>query len=118
MFRIRPEQLEILTESGFEGQIIDHVREFFPEACADLGMERLWILVREAIKQARAHGLEEGPHICLFVDLTFIFGRDFDSQPWADEILGDATTAVQRDVQMLRLKHAAFDRLDAMETHA
>jgi hypothetical protein len=118
MLTIRPEQLAVLAESGLVLQILEHLAEFFPDHCATLRPESLRAHVESAIARARSHGLTEGPHICLFVDLVFLFGHDFDSEPWAARILGDPALAARRETQMLCLRDAAKDRLAERERSA
>lgn len=100
-----------MAESALVRQILDHLAEFFPDHCETLRPAALRAHVEQAIAQARSHGLTEGPHLCLFVDLVFLFGHDFDSQPWAAGILRDPELAAKREVQAICLKEAARELL-------
>lgn len=107
MMVIRPEQLAVLAESTLVRQILEHLAEFFPDHCATLRPPTLRAHVEKAIARARSHGLTDGPHLCTFVDLVFLFGHEFDTQSWAARILGDRDLAARREAQMICLREAA-----------
>jgi hypothetical protein len=111
MIVFRPEQFAAVSEGVLLGQILDHLKTYFPDHCATLQHASLRAHVVDAMARARERGLTSDPHVCLFVDLVFLFGKDFDAAPWAAAILDDPSLAGRYDVQMLLLRSAAKERL-------
>ena len=93
--QIRPEQINAFQVSAIENfidSVVPHLREFFPETCADLGEPDTRAVVRLGIEMAQSYGIDREVFFCEFVDLIFLFGIDFDKDPalpWASEILLD-----------------------------
>jgi hypothetical protein len=112
MLKIRPEQYSALAETWLVEQIADHLAEFLPDYYETLRPAALREHIRDGIVRARGHGIDDGPTICLFVDLTFLFGPEFDREPWAAEILADRTLAGNRELRAGMLRGAAIDRLN------
>ncbi len=115
MLIIRQEQIEVLAEAAFEQRIVAHLHEFFPGQCGVLSEGELRGLVQEGIRKARAYGFEETAHLCQFVDLMLLLGRDFDVSPrhaWAGQILKDSR--IQRPTT--RLNRLFRQALEVLET--
>lgn len=90
MLVIRTAQLDALAEGTLERRIVDHLREHFPRKCE--GLDSVTAFVREGIAKARSYGFTYAPHLCQFVDLLMMFGRDLDTDPrhaWAGDVLRD-----------------------------
>ena len=88
MLVIRQAQLRALEESQFQGWLIEHVRQFFPEWCAR--QATLGPVIAAGLARARGHGFTEAADLCRFVDLGCAFGEHFDEDvrlPWASELL-------------------------------
>lgn len=89
MLIIRESQLRILAADSSERWLVQHVTRCFPQYARALGEDQLLVSIRQ--KRARAmryFNSEKG--ICLFIDLTCLFGDDFDEDPklpWAKETL-------------------------------
>ena len=58
--------------------LLGHVIECFPAACAALGAEALGLHVERAMRRAEVHGLTLERDICAYVELTIVFGPDFE----------------------------------------
>lgn len=90
---IRPEQYGALDElalSDFEARVTDHIQEFFPQQCEELGREGTHELIRYGIAKAASYEITDEAEVCQYIDLMLGFGADFDSDPqevWASGIL-------------------------------
>lgn len=117
MLRIRPKQIETFESARadhFKSRTVQHLKESFPRHCAVLKEEGLLEVIHYGIKRAETYGLTHQSEVRLFIDLTLIFGRCFDTDlqlPWAAEILTDADLTDQL-VKAQRLYAAAMDYLD------
>lgn len=92
MVTIRNSQMDSFGDDMFERALLEHVNQFFPDHCAAVGPEQLREVVLSGVQAAKNYGLTEAPDVCQYIDLMFIFGRDFDTNPdfpWAKQILTD-----------------------------
>jgi hypothetical protein len=95
MLTIRQKQLDVLTDAHFEAALIQHAKRFFPDACALLGEEGVRETCRRGMERAQVHGLTEDTLISRYLDLVFVFGPEFDTDPrfpWVGRILSDPRT--------------------------
>jgi hypothetical protein len=112
---LRKEQLNAFdrrAESAFETSVRTHLHKFFPQTCARLGKTELDAVVNEGLERARHYGIASGPDIALFLDMMFLFGRQFDQDPahrWAASIL---TASISPHRKMEMLFSAGGERLD------
>ena len=94
---IRDAQLEAFRDeagAGFHRRVGRHLKDHFPEDCAELGAEGLSEAVDHGVERAAAHGLQRERDVCLFMGLIFLFGPSFEEdQPWAGRILRDERLA-------------------------
>lgn len=90
MLTIRNEQKDVLTSASFEAWLLDHARRFFAAVCAEFGPDGTLTFIREMVQRARRHGLRGGPEISSYLDLAFTFGRDFESDAWAADLVAEA----------------------------
>src|SRR5437870_12197356 len=84
MLTIRAAQLEVfaeLAEARFVEQRIDHVGQFWPDVLAQQGREGVGGVVRAGMRRANAYGLSTEYDVARFIDLLFILGASFDSDP-------------------------------------
>ncbi len=95
MLVIRKEQMDVLDQymlNTFENLLVDHLNRYFPEKCGELGEEGLRETIRYGIKRAEDYGIVIEHQVSLYINLMFMFNRDFDQDPalpWASEILLD-----------------------------
>ncbi len=91
MLTIRREQItifEIESWRRLSQQAARHLRTYFPQECAALGESNLAANIDAGILRARAHGLELTYDFLRYLNLSIVFGWDFDqSCAWASEIL-------------------------------
>lgn len=96
MLRIRPEQMEALEQAAvrrFETETARHLSTFAPEHSEILGEEGVRKVVGLGIERARRYGFTNRGPARFYVEMMFLFGSDFDTDPqlpWAAQILADA----------------------------
>jgi hypothetical protein len=99
---------------GFEDRMIAHLGVLFPAYCETLGEPAVRRLVQLGVERAARYGLVTERGACIYVDVMFAFGRDFDGDPglpWARAVLVDRAI----DGPLLRvdaLFDAALEHLD------
>jgi hypothetical protein len=84
MLQISSYQMHVLEEAvieRFENEMLVHCRSFSPEFCQPLKDEQLHVAVNEALKRANQYGFELRGPIRLLIELTFLFGSHFDTDP-------------------------------------
>jgi hypothetical protein len=81
MLKVRQAQFAEIERVRVEGFLLEHVAAFFPEQCAALGSEGTLEAVRHGLAGAVEHGLAEPVDACAFVDVMFLFGREFAVNP-------------------------------------
>jgi hypothetical protein len=112
MLKIRKEQREALGKvmlDQFAGEMVGHLRKFFPAQCDSLGEAGLDEFIQYGISRAASYEIKKHRDICRFVDMMFVFGRDFDTNPkvpWASRILNDPAI-VDPDTRIDRLYEEA-----------
>jgi hypothetical protein len=99
---IRSEQFKILqayANTGFVGEMADHLRSFAPKMCEIVGVPGVRNIAESGIQRARDHGLTNRGPIRFFLELTCSLGAGFDTDPqlpWVTETLSD--TSIQSDL--------------------
>lgn len=81
---IRKAQIETFREAAlrrFEDEMVAHSREFTPRLCEVLGDEQLRVALRQAMERAETHGFTNKGPIRLYIELMFLCGSDFDTDP-------------------------------------
>jgi hypothetical protein len=102
MLQIRPEQMAVFDEDAlkrFEDEMVAHSKEFSPMLTEVLGDEQLRLAVRDAIIRSAAYGFSFRGPIRLFIELMFLFGSGFDTDPqypWAGKILNAPGDQMER----------------------
>lgn len=106
MLIIRQTQLEQLSEpfqERFKKDMHSYLKKYFPAKYEQLEKEEVDEIIRYGIKRANDYEIKEACHLCLYIDLMFAFGRDFDCDPalpWASRIL-DSDLNSERKVRYL-----------------
>jgi hypothetical protein len=80
----------------FERDMIPHLHEFSPHHAQMLGENGLRQVVRLGIERARPYGLTNPGLLRFYVELMFMYGSFFDTDPllpWAGEVLHDGAIA-------------------------
>jgi len=102
MLVIRPEQMELfrrIARQPFEAEMLAHGKRFSPRLSEVLGDEQLRVALRRAIDRATGYGFTNRGPVRLYIELMFLFGSGFDSDPqyrWASEILRGDQEQMQR----------------------
>jgi hypothetical protein len=102
MLVIRREQMEVFRQAilaAFENEMVAHSKDFSPRLCEVIGEEQLRVAIRRAMGRAGGHGLTERGPVRLFIELMFLFGSDFDTDPqypWAAKFLQSSEDQMQR----------------------
>jgi hypothetical protein len=81
---------ESAMAGAFEREMVAHSQAFSPRLCAVIGEEQLRVVLRRALEHAKGYGFTMRGALRLYIELTFLFGSDFDSDPqypWAARIL-------------------------------
>lgn len=93
MFVVRKEQLEAFSRASvkdFENRMVIHLRKFFPQQCDVLGEAKTREAVHFGIWKAKKYGIISEHDVCVYIDIMFTFGQDFDvdpALPWASKAL-------------------------------
>jgi hypothetical protein len=81
---IRDQQLRALgehTADTFERKLMQHLREFFPGQTAAMDEAALRAVVEYGVARAGTYGIDAKRDLCKYLNLMFVFGRDFDVDP-------------------------------------
>lgn len=89
MLIIRKAQKKALTQKEdrkFESQMLDHLRKFFPDQSLKMDEQALRETVRYGSRRSEHYGCNSVSEKTKYLNLMFVFGRDFDVDPdlkWA-----------------------------------
>jgi len=84
MWTIRQEQVESFRQhhlQKFEDEMVDHCKEFSPTLCKVIGEGQLRVALRSSMRRADGYGFTNRGPIRLFIEMGFLFGSAFDSDP-------------------------------------
>jgi len=76
----------------FEDEMVAHSKEFSPRLCEVIGDDQLRVALRQAMKCADSYGFTYRGPIRLYVELMFLYGSGFDTDPQYPAI-GEALNA-------------------------
>jgi len=86
--------------SGFQGRLVEHLKTQFPAECLAHSPADLVAHIHFGIDRARHHGLDTEQQLAFYLDLTLLFGRNFDiDQVWAAQVLAsgyDGDTRIEK----------------------
>jgi hypothetical protein len=86
------EALQQTALRNFEDEMVEHVRQFTPRRSEVLGEAGVRQVIQLAMSRAKEYGFTNRGPVRLYIDLVFMFGCDFDTDPqlpWAQAILTD-----------------------------
>jgi hypothetical protein len=98
MLEIREEQMAVFDQAArksFEDEMVQHLAEFVPKQCEVIGEQQVRKVIQLGVERARIYSLTNRGPVRFYIELMFVFGSDFDTDPllsWAAEILGDVLT--------------------------
>jgi hypothetical protein len=93
MLMIRKEQMQAFEKAAmasFDQEMAIHCRKFSPHICEQIGDAMLRNTVQGAISRCAAYGFTNRGPIRLFIEMAFLFGSAFDTDPqftWSAAIL-------------------------------
>jgi hypothetical protein len=102
MLIIRKEQMAVFEAGAlrnFEDEMVLHSKSFTPELCKVLGDEQLRVALRQAMARATRYGFTNRGPMRLYIELMFLCGSEFDSDPLYPDIgrvLRDPSEQMQR----------------------
>ncbi len=95
LWPIRQEQFQALgklSQEHFAKKIVAHLHEFFPHLCELYETEQMRIFILNGIHKAAEYGITTEREVCAYIDLTFVFGKDFEhdaQHEWITIVLKD-----------------------------
>ena len=96
MLTIRDEQMEALALpvlKNFEDEMVEHIKEFFPNHFRIIGAFQIRNVVRYGIERAKTYGFTTQRNVSLYITLMPFLGSNFDIDdiqlPWTKKILYD-----------------------------
>src|SRR5215216_3572942 len=84
MLNIRKEQMVLFGQEALrrsEQEMLAHSKEFSPTLCNTLTDDQLRIAVGQAMRRAGGYGFTNRGPIRLYIELSILFGSDFDADP-------------------------------------
>jgi hypothetical protein len=114
--KIRREQMAILEQAAlkrFEDEMAVHLRKFAPKHSQVIGEDAVRRVVRIGIERAARYGLTNRGPVRFYLELIFMFGSEFDTDPllaWAGGCLRDPSVDDQME-RADRLYGALLDHL-------
>jgi len=93
MLTLRKEQVKVfgpIALKSFEDRVVAHLQKVFPEKSAELGEDTLRDAIKYETQRAAAYSIKSERDVCKYIDLSILFGRNFDKDsnlPWAQKIL-------------------------------
>ncbi|WP_437668809.1 hypothetical protein [Sorangium sp. So ce131] len=101
----------------FEDEMVIHLHRFAPRHAAVIGDEWVRRTIRLGVERARAYGVTNPGLLRFYVELMFMFGSMFDTdplQPWAGAILKDPSIPDEAS-RVDRLYDAMLSYLDNVD---
>jgi hypothetical protein len=95
MLVIRQSQMQAFRQAAlgqFEDDMVVHLKEFAPKHCEVIGEPAVRNAIKLGIERARKYGLSNRGPVRFYIELMFMYGSDFDTDPqcsWASQVLND-----------------------------
>jgi len=89
--KIRTEQMETFEQAArqrFEEEMVEHSKNFAPPICEVIGDDQLRVALRSAMTRAGSYGFTYRGPIRLFIEMMFLCGSSFDTDPQYPAIAG------------------------------
>ncbi|MBX2808903.1 MAG: hypothetical protein KTR20_09770 [Cellvibrionaceae bacterium] len=84
MIKIRQEQMQVFENIAlqkFEDDMLIHSKQFAPQRCDIIGDKQLRLVIRQAIDRASHYQLTLKGPVTLYIEMVFLFGSGFDTDP-------------------------------------
>lgn len=117
MLMIRKEQKKAFEDAAlrrFESDMERHIKQFVPYQSKSIGDHAVRKIIQNGILRAKDYNFTNRGTVCLFIEIIFILGGHFDSDPqysWAADILSD----IEITDQMERADRLYIALMDYME---
>lgn len=109
--QIRGEQMKVFEQAAlrsFEDEMVAHSKNFSPRLCEVIGDEQLRVALRSAMDRAGSYGFTNRGPIRLFIELMFLYGSAFDTDPQYPE-MGEMLRASGDQMQRAEQMHQRAD---------
>jgi hypothetical protein len=116
MFTIREEQFAAFRSANlkhYEDQMFAHLKKYFPKQCDAQSEMATREGIQFGIERAAVYGIVSRCDVCMFIEVMFTFGHDFDRNPkysWAANILINQTIT-DPSVKIRELYHMAISKV-------
>lgn len=103
MLIIRAQHMEVfrhVTLRAFEDQMVAHLYQFAKRHCEVIGEQNVREVIRLGMERAKMYGLTNRGPVRFYIELMFMFGIAFDTDPqlpWVQEILNSPETQDQME---------------------
>jgi hypothetical protein len=90
---------DVAAWKDFENEMVAHSKKFASRLCRLIGDEQLRLCLRGTMARADGYGFDIRGPVRTFVEMTFLFGSSFDTDPqypWAAEYLRQGGTSMER----------------------
>ena len=101
MLIIRKKQSKAFEQASlkkFEDEMVTHLKKFAPQHCEAIGEPPLRQAIWLGIERSAKYGFTNRGPVRFYIELMFMFGSDFDTDPqlvWAVDVLNNATLSDQ-----------------------
>jgi hypothetical protein len=101
MWTIRQEQADTFRKTAlqkFEDEMVEHLKKSYAEHWKVMGEEAGRRVIQLGIDQAKKHGFTNRGPVRFYIELMFMFGSYFDTDPqypWASAVLTDSENVDQ-----------------------
>lgn len=95
MLKVRPAQIKVFEGAAlrqFEDEMVQHLAKFAPKHCQVIGEPAVRKAIQLGVRRAAKYGLTDRGPVRFYIELMFMFGSDFDTDPqvpWAMAVLKD-----------------------------
>jgi len=103
MLEIRDEQMAVFEQAAlknFEGEMVEHLKKFSPQHCEVMGEPRVRSVIQLGMARAKTYGFTNRGPVRFYLEMMFMFGTDFDTDPllpWVGKILKKAARPDQME---------------------
>ena len=103
MLVIRKEQIEILeaaASGNFEASLVEHIKKVARRHTDVIGDAGTRAIVKSGLERAKSYGMTKRGPARFFVEMIFLFGSEFDTDPllpWASGVLTNPSISDQME---------------------
>jgi hypothetical protein len=112
---IRAEQMRVFEQAArrrFEEEMVAHSKDFSPRLCEVIGDEQLRVALRSAMKRAEDYGFTNRGPMRLFIEMMFLCGSAFDTDPQYQAVGEALRSSVHQMVRAQQIHEAHIDYLE------